>query len=265
MLRKCKKCNGGVSSVVESWPGSAALVGGWDQFRPRRERKQGGVTERTLPPAAKCQSQPEQTTGESSPGNTAEEKHRADLPSVLGRCQNWSCALDGEKHGVLFRKLLTCWKGGDGGRQVLRMSRCRKELLLVLFLPNLASACKRVSRHLCCWWGWFTVNTIWDSLESPMTTRFLWLSYCNSIHTIFLQTDSSHKFNQNKFFAKLQCDTIAQGPAHRSSVVVRHLPKDVTLPLAEHQSLEEGELLYARFKVPASSGSLTALVNQPQL
>ena len=28
MLRKCKKCNGGVSSVVESWPGSAALVGG---------------------------------------------------------------------------------------------------------------------------------------------------------------------------------------------------------------------------------------------
>jgi len=43
-------------------------------------------------------------------------------------------------------------------------------------------------------------------------------------------------------------------------VVVRHLPKDVTLPLAEHQSLQRGELLYARFNVPASSGSLTAVV-----
>ena len=70
-----------------------------------------------------------------------------------------------------------------------------------------------------------------------------------------------------------------QGPSHTSSVVVRHLPQDVTLPLAEHQSLQaggsysysseilvakhfplKGELLYARFVVPASSGSLTAVV-----
>jgi len=48
-------------------------------------------------------------------------------------------------------------------------------------------------------------------------------------------------------------------------VVVRHLPQDVTLPLAEHQSLLKGELLYARFKVPESSGSLTALVTSPKL
>ena len=71
-----------------------------------------------------------------------------------------------------------------------------------------------------------------------------------------------------------------QGPSHTSSVVVRHLPQDVTLPLAEHQSLQagetyfysseilvakhfpfKGELLYARFVVPASSGSLTAVVS----
>ena len=32
-----------------------------------------------------------------------------------------------------------------------------------------------------------------------------------------------------------------QGPSHTSSVVVRHLPQDVTLPLAEHQSLQAGE------------------------
>jgi len=51
-----------------------------------------------------------------------------------------------------------------------------------------------------------------------------------------------------------------RGPSHTSSVVVRHLPQDVTLPLAEHQSLQAGELLYARFVVPASSGSLTAVV-----
>jgi len=75
----------------------------------------------------------------------------------------------------------------------LRMSQCRRELLLLFLLLHLTSACKR-------------------------------------------------------------------GPAHTSSVVVRHLPKDVTLPLAEHQSLQSGELLYARFNVPASSGSLTALV-----
>jgi len=75
----------------------------------------------------------------------------------------------------------------------LRMSRCRREFLLLLLLPHLFSACKR-------------------------------------------------------------------GPSHTSSVVVRHLPQDVTLPLAEHQSLLKGELLYARFKVPESSGSLTALV-----
>ena len=70
-----------------------------------------------------------------------------------------------------------------------------------------------------------------------------------------------------------------QGPSHTSSVVVRPLPQDVTLPLAEHQSLQagetyfysseilvkhfpfKGELLYARFVVPASSGSLTAVVS----
>ena len=79
------------------------------------------------------------------------------------------------------------------------------------------------------------------------------------------------------------CDSICthdQGPSHTSSVVVRHLPQDVTLPLAEHQSLQagetfsfsskilvakhftfKGELLYARFVVPASSGSLTAVVS----
>merc|ERR1711909_254301 len=112
----------------------------------------------------------------------------------LKRCQNWCCVADGEEHGVRFRKVLTCWKEyGGGGSQLLRMSKCRRELLLLLFLPHLIFACKR-------------------------------------------------------------------GPSHKSSVVVRHLPKDVTLPLAEHQSLLEGELLYARFKVPESSGSLTALV-----
>jgi len=92
----------------------------------------------------------------------------------------------------LFRKVLTCWRE-DGGSKLLRMSRCRREVFLLLLLPHIVSVCKR-------------------------------------------------------------------GPSHKSSVVVRHLPKDVTLPLAEHQSLLEGELLYARFKVPESSGSLTALV-----
>ena len=64
----------------------------------------------------------------------------------LKRCQNWCCVADGEEHGVRFRKVLTCWKEyGGGGSQLLRMSKCRRELLLLLFLPHLIFACKKVS------------------------------------------------------------------------------------------------------------------------
>ena len=97
------------------------------------------------------------------------------------------------------------------------------------------------------------------SNDQPFIVALLQPTKC----TQKLSSECEHRFTKIEFHTKLWSDNIAQGPSHKSSVVVRHLPKDVTLPLAEHQSLLKGELLYARFNVPESSGSLTALVNRP--
>ena len=151
---------------------------------PGAERNQGDVTERAaLPPRR------EQTTGESWHGSNRQPQWRK---IALKRCQNWCCVADGEEHGVQFRKVLTCWKEYGGGSQLLRMSKCRRELLLLLFLPHLIFACKKVSCRR--WWWWFTVDVSWDSLESAMTTHLLWLSYSQqSIHTIFPQIEFHSK------------------------------------------------------------------------
>jgi len=51
----------------------------------------------------------------------------------------------------------------------------------------------------------------------------------------------------------------SRGPASKS-VSVRHLAPDATLTLTQHQTLQRGELLYARFTVPPSSSPLAAVV-----
>ena len=151
-------------------------------------------------------------------------------------------------------------------------------------------------------WGWadseesFSCSSTWQSAVKEWVAKLRMmmvhrlsvdndrLFFC--VHRVWRRkiahtpnlSDSLDKFSPTKL-RQNRGIFFGQGPSHTSSVVVRHLPKDVTLPLAEHQSLQRGErilfkswiftdyivqcageLLYARFNVPASSGSLTAVV-----